>query len=87
MAAVIVKKEEKVADVLSKMHDISDLTEFKTQFKKLYPKEWQNIIKTYNDEIRRDKKDKGVPMPEPEQYLTNAYNVGLKKWIKAKREE
>ena len=80
MAAVVVKKEEKVHNVFSSMKDISSVDEFKTQFKAMYPKEWANICKVYQAEKARDTKHKGTPMPHPEKYLENMYNVGLRKY-------
>lgn len=82
MAAVVVKKEEKVNNVLSNMKDISSVDEFKTLFKAMYPKEWLNIGKVYHAEKAKDTKHKGTPMPHPEKYLENMYNVGLKKYQK-----
>lgn len=80
MAAVVVKKEEKVHNVLSKMKDISSIDEFKALFKAMYPKEWMNICKVYQAEKAKDTKHKGTPMPHPEKYLENMYKVGLKKY-------
>ena len=76
---VITKKDEKVKSVLSTMNDISDFNEFKKRFIETYPTEWEKIKKTYAKEEKADVKGKGHPMPHPDQYLRNAYNVGLKK--------
>ena len=80
MAAVVVKKEEKVRNVLSNMKDISSVDEFKMLFKDMYPKEWANICRVYQAEKAKDTKNKGTPMPHPETYLRNMYNVGVKKY-------
>ena len=79
MAAVVVKKAEKVHNVLSNMTDINSLDEFKNLFKTLYPKEWTNVCKVYQADKTADTKHKGTPMPHPEKYLENMYKVGLKK--------
>lgn len=80
MAAVVVKKAEKVHNVLSNMTDINSLDEFKNLFKAMYPKEWMNVCKVYQAEKAKDTKQKGTPMPHPEKYLENMYKVGLKKY-------
>ena len=77
--SVIGKKEEKVNKVFDAMSYIHDMQEFKNKFKEMYPDDWNKIISTYNKEERKDTKKKGHPMPKPEIYLSNMYEVGLKK--------
>lgn len=84
MAAVVVKKEEKVTAVFNSMKDIEDLQEFKDLFKSMYPKEWDRICSIYNKEERLDTKHKGHPMPKPEKYLDNMYKTQKVKYCKAK---
>jgi hypothetical protein len=79
MAAVVVKKEEKVNAVFAAMSDKDDIQEFKAKFKDMYPKDWQHIISVYQKEERADTKHKGHPMPEPEVYLDNTYKIARKK--------
>ncbi|MBS3886649.1 MAG: hypothetical protein KGZ56_06295 [Dethiobacter sp.] len=79
MAAVVVKKEEKVAAVFAAMSDLDDVLEFKAKFKEMFPKEWQHINSVYQKEERADTKHKGHPMPEPEKYLENMYKVARSK--------
>tara|TARA_R110001583_G_scaffold88544_3_gene229462 strand:- start:582 stop:818 length:237 start_codon:yes stop_codon:yes gene_type:complete len=76
---VITKKDEKIADVVSKLKSGFSPTEFVEQFKSLYPKDWGKIEKNYRDHERRTKPGKSHPMPEPNQYLKNALNTWLKK--------
>ena len=73
--SVIPKKEEKVTTVFQAMHDKNSLDEFKTKFKEMHPRDWGRIVSRYNEHERRDTKQKGHPMPEPEQYLKNTFNV------------
>lgn len=73
--SVIQKKEEKVTSVFEAMLDKASLEEFKIKFKEMYPRDWDRIVSRYKEHERRDIKQKGHPMPEPEQYLKNMYNV------------
>jgi len=73
--SVIPKKEEKVKSVFQAMIEKSSLDEFKVKFKEMYPRDWERIISRYNEHERRDTKQKGHPMPEPEQYLKNMFNI------------
>ena len=77
--SVIIKRDEKAETILCKMQDINNPEEFINLFKVEYPTDYQRIVKTYNDEERKDKKGKGHPMPHPDVYLRNTYNVAIKK--------
>lgn len=77
--AVLLKKDEKIANTVSKLSEEYTFTEFKNKFIELYEKDWKKIDKTYNDHVRKTKKGKINPMPKPEQYLKNALNVWNKK--------
>lgn len=77
--SVIVKKDEKVNSVLDVMNNSNDIEEFKRLFKDMYPTDWERILKNYAKHERKDVKHKGHPMPEPEKYLENAYNVAINK--------
>lgn len=81
--AVIKKKDEKAKHILSLMGDVQSEDEFKTLFKSTYPEDYALITKTYNKEERMDIKGKGHPMPSPDKYLHNMYNVALKKMQEA----
>ena len=77
--AVIKKKDEKAKHILSLIGDVHNEEEFKTLFKTTYPEDYALITKTYNKEERKDIKGKGHPMPTPDKYLHNMYNVAIKK--------
>lgn len=79
MSAVVVKKEEKVKAVFAAMDNPSDMQEFKAKFKELYPSDWGRINDVFQEEERRDKKGKGIPMSHPEKYLENMFNVARSK--------
>lgn len=78
--AVIVKKEEKVTDIFKLMGDSPSEELFIKLFKEHYPKEWQNVIRTYEKEEIRSK-GKKHPMPEPNKYMSNMYKIYYKKLI------
>ncbi|WP_283636667.1 hypothetical protein [Aquaticitalea lipolytica] len=73
--AVLLKKNEKIENTVSKLSDKYTFTEFKEKFIELYEKDWKKIEKAYNDHVRNTKEGKKNPMPKPEQYLKNALNV------------
>tara|TARA_R110002051_G_scaffold306845_2_gene377640 strand:- start:4045 stop:4284 length:240 start_codon:yes stop_codon:yes gene_type:complete len=77
--AVILKKDEKIENTISKLSEKYSFNEFKDKFIELYEKDWRRIEKAYNDHVRKTKEGKKIPMPEPEQYLKNALNVWNKK--------
>ena len=81
--AVIKKKDEKAKHILSLMSDTHNEVEFKTLFKTNYPEDYALISKTYNKEERNDTKGKGHPIPMPDKYLHNMYNVAIKKMKEA----
>lgn len=80
--SVVVKKEEKVNKIFTVLGKDCTLEEFSRKFKEDYPDDWERINKVYRQHENRDKKDKGHPMPEPNQYMKNMYAVGKKKYIK-----
>lgn len=82
--SVVVKKAEKVNSIFQELGENCSFESFSTLFKKNFPDDWARIIRVYNRHERKDKKGKGHPMPEPEQYLKNAYNVGKKKFLQEK---
>lgn len=77
--SVIPKKKEKIEYLLKKYGSDITIEEFKIDFKKEYPKDWQNIKRKYNKQVVIPKKKgkKAGPMPNPEQYLTNMYKVNF----------
>ena len=79
MAAVVVKKAEKVNAVFEAMTNSNDMEEFKTKFKTMYPKDWARIQSVYLKEEKADTKYKGHPMPHPEKYLENMYKNAISK--------
>lgn len=76
--AVITKKDEKISAVANELGGHPEPEEFIEKFKELYPKDWARIEKSYRDHERRTKPGKSHPMPEPNQYLKNAFNAWLK---------
>ena len=74
MSAVVVKKEEKVANVFSEIGLDATEEEFAEKFKELYPDDWKRIKATYAKEEANTKPGKTHPMPKPEVYLKNMYN-------------
>jgi hypothetical protein len=76
--SVFVKKEEKIASVVSSLPaDFSD-SQFLDAFIEKYPKEWARVQNVYMDHELRTKPGKSHPMPEPNKYLISA----LKTWKK-----
>lgn len=79
--SVIVKKEMKVRSIFSELGANCSFEEFFEKFKEKYPNDWARINEVYREHERKDTKGKGHPMPKPEQYMINAYNVGKKKFL------
>lgn len=77
--SVVVKKEEKVNNIFMELGKDCTLEEFSAKFKEVYSNDWERINKVYREHENRDKKGKGHPMPEPDQYMKNMYIVGKKK--------
>lgn len=76
--AIIPKKEEKVRYIFELMGNNPSEELFVKLFKEHYPKEWKNVIRTYEREERKSK-GKTHPMPEPNKYMSNMYKVYYKK--------
>jgi len=74
--SVIVKKDEKIAEVASSLPPCFTDEQFISSFIETFPKDWARINKVYEDHERRTKSGKTHPMPHPKQYLINA----LKTW-------
>lgn len=77
--AVILKKDEKVKEVLSVLATNYTNIDFIFKFKEMYPLDWTKVIKNYEIQRSNTKPSKPIPMPKPEQYLINALNVWIKK--------
>ena len=77
--AVITKKKEKQKNVLCSMKNKNDIDEFIKLFKETYPKDWDKIIRAYNTE-KKESNGKRHPMPNPDTYLRNMYNVAIKEY-------
>lgn len=73
--AVITKKDEKVALVVQSLPEGFNQDQFIEAFKAAYPKDWEKIVRAYNQHERKTKPGKTHPMPEPVQYLKNALNT------------
>lgn len=78
--AVIVKKEEKVKRIFQVMGNNVSEELFIELFKEHYPKEWENVKRTYNREERKSN-GKPHPMPEPYKYMSNMYKIYYKKLV------
>jgi len=76
--AVITKKDEKITAAVEQLGGSRSPEDFVEKFKELYPKDWVKIGKSYHDHERKTKPGKSHPMPEPNQYLKNAFSVWLK---------
>ncbi len=74
--SVFIKKDKKIAVVVSKLPNGYTDDNFIALFKELYPDEWQKIEKRYQQHLLNSKPAKKIPMPKPEKYLLNA----LKAW-------
>ena len=77
--SVILKKEEKISEVVSLLNESFSTDDFITKFKALHPKDWERLESSYKAHERRTKSGKSHPMPEPKQYLKNALHVWQKK--------
>ncbi len=77
--SVIVKKEEKIAEVVSSLPAGFSEAQFLDAFIEKFPKEWERIRKVYRDHELRTKPGKRHPMPEPRKYLINQLNNWKKK--------
>lgn len=84
--SVVVKKAEKVNGIFEKLGADCSFEDFSKEFKEKYPGDWDRINKVYRQHEKRDTKGKGHPMPEPNQYMKNMYNVGKAKLIGKKEE-
>ncbi|EKH6499228.1 hypothetical protein O8Q80_004742, partial [Providencia rettgeri] len=63
--SVIPKKEFKIATVLSLLAVDCDFDSFFSEFKRIYPKDWERVNKRYQEHERLTKPGKSHPMAEP----------------------
>lgn len=77
--SVILKKDQKIQNIIKNLNEDYSEKEFIDKFKELYQTDWDKIVHTRNQHLRKTKQGKPVPMPEPEQYLKNALNVWRKR--------
>lgn len=77
--AVVLKREEKIQHTINMLESNYTKNEFIEKFKELYPKDWNKIVKNYQQHEQKTKEGKEHPMPEPKQYIINMLNVWLKK--------
>jgi hypothetical protein len=75
---VILKKAEKVANVVSGLPATYTFDDFYKAFQQKYPKDLERLNKEYQRHERKTKPGKSHPMPEPLQYLRNALNAYCK---------
>ena len=77
--ALVMKKDEKLQNVIESMKDGYTKDEFVFKSEETYPKDWKKIVNSYKEHEQKTKEDKTHPMPEPKQYVINMLNVWLKK--------
>ncbi|NDY73501.1 hypothetical protein DO021_17660 [Desulfobacter hydrogenophilus] len=77
--SVIVKKNEKIGQVISSLPVGFTNDQFIDAFIEKFPKEWERIKKVYADHERRTRPGKSHPMPEPKKYLVNSLTNWKKK--------
>ena len=77
--AVILKKDEKIQNVINNLKEDYSEIDFIEKFKELYPDDWKKIENNYNQHLQKTRPGKPIPMPNPVQYLKNALNVWRKK--------
>lgn len=73
--SVIAKKAEKMAAVEESLPSPFTFDEFLAAFQKLYPKDWQKVVREYERHEKMTKPGKHHPMPDPVQYIANAFHV------------
>lgn len=73
--AVILKKDEKIEATISELPKNYTIANFIEKFQELYPKDWEKLIRTYQEHTKDLKPGKKQPMPKPEQYLKNTLSV------------
>ena len=77
--ALVLKKEEKIQHIIDTFENKYTKDEFVKKFEELYSKDWNKIVKNYQEHEQKTKEGKAHPMPEPKQYVINMLNVWLKK--------
>lgn len=80
--SVIPKKEFKIATVLSSLAVDCDFDSFFSEFKRIYPKDWERVNKRDQEHERLTKPGKSHPMAEPLQYMKTAFNSFKRKLLK-----
>ncbi|NMA49625.1 MAG: hypothetical protein GX947_07650 [Tissierellia bacterium] len=63
------KAHEKIPKVIEALDQGFTDDEFIEKFQEMFPKEWQNVNRRYNQHERLTKEGKSHPMPEPKKYL------------------
>ena len=76
---VVLKKAEKLEAVDAALPSGSSPEDYITKFRGLYPEDWDNIVRKYNEHERRTPAGKSHPMPEPKQYVLNMVKTFLNK--------
>ncbi|MBK4824871.1 hypothetical protein WCT78_00175 [Pectobacterium versatile] len=80
--SVIPKKEFKIATVLSSLPVGCDFDSFFSEFKRIYPKDWERVNKRYQEHERLTKPGKSHPMAHPLSYMKTAFNSFKRKLLK-----
>ena len=77
--SVFTKKDQKIADIISRLPAEYSEDDFIKEFQEIYPKDWEKIEVRYQKHLRNHKPGKKIPMPEPRKYLSNALKVWINK--------
>ena len=80
--SVIPKKEFKIAEVISSLPVDSDFDSFFSEFKRVYPKDWDRVNERYHEHERLTKPGKSHPMAHPLSYMRTAFTSFQRKLVK-----
>jgi hypothetical protein len=78
---IILKKDEKFADVIEKLPQGYAEDDFIESFINMYPEDWKRINKRYQEHIKLNN-GKPFPMPCPRKYLRESLKAYLKRLAK-----
>lgn len=81
--SVIIHKEEKFKKVFEELGEDNTKELFIEKFKEMFPKDWERVVKRYNEHKKLSKPGKPFPMPEPNKYMENAYKTYKNKVAKS----
>ncbi|MDO6490095.1 MAG: hypothetical protein ABJD66_10580 [Cellulophaga sp.] len=76
---MIIEKEEKFKEVLSKIEGKIDEQSFFNKFLELYPEDWKKLKITFSKFKRSKQFGKTIPLPKPETSLRKEIRLWLQK--------